>query len=62
MAEEKNFRRSEVMSDEELDNVVGGAPQFQTFGNKGGSNVPEFVQEMIDKANREQHGGRIIVS
>ncbi len=61
MAEEKNFRRSEVMSDEELDNVVGGRPQFQTFGNKGG-NVPKFVREMIDKANREQQGGRIIIS
>lgn len=49
MAEEKNIRRSEVMSDEELDNVVGGSPQFEIFRANGDSNVPEFVQKMIDE-------------
>ena len=49
MAEEKNIRRSEVMSDEELDNVVGGAPQFELFRANGGSKVPEFVQKLIDE-------------
>ena len=49
MTEEKNIRRSEIMSDEELDNVVGGAPQFQTFGTNG-NEVPEFVQKKIEEA------------
>ena len=37
------------MSDEELDNVVGGAPQFELFRANGGSKVPEFVQKLIDE-------------
>ena len=48
MAEEKNIRRSEIMSDEELDNVVGGAPQFEYF-RATGRNIPEFVQKMLDE-------------
>ncbi|MBO4401100.1 MAG: hypothetical protein J5809_04575 [Selenomonadaceae bacterium] len=48
MAEEKNYRRSEIMSDEELDNVVGGAPQFEYFS-ANGNKIPEFVQKMIVK-------------
>lgn len=49
MAEERNIRRSEVMSDEELDNVVGGAPQFEFFRANGGNKVPEFVKKLIEE-------------
>ena len=48
MAEEKNIRRSEILSDEELENVVGGAPHFEFF-RATGRNIPESVQKLLDE-------------
>lgn len=50
MADEKKFRRNEIMSEDELDNVVGGAPQFQTFGANDANKIPDFIQKLYPEA------------